>query len=87
MATSVCSQRDRESDEAQKETIYLESSTGKRGRMPGSRGGIRTGRPVAGKVETYPGRAERWVSTTKMPLRDERGQVIGTFGISRVVSV
>jgi two-component system, sensor histidine kinase and response regulator len=49
---------------------------------------IRTGEPVIGKVEleTYGGRADTWVSTTKMPLRDERGQIIGTFGISRDVT-
>src|ERR1700678_4380010 len=49
---------------------------------------IRTGEPIVGKVEleTYGGRADTWVSTTKMPLRDERGQVIGTFGISRDVT-
>jgi PAS domain-containing protein len=43
-----------------------------------------TGRPIAGKVEreTFSGGAERWVLTTKMPLRDERGLIIGTFGIS-----
>jgi PAS fold len=48
---------------------------------------IRTGRPIVGKLEreTYKGRADSWVSTTKMPLRDERGRIIGTFGISRVV--
>ena len=49
---------------------------------------IRTGEPIIGKVEleTYSGRAETWVSTTKMPLRDERGEIIGTFGISRDVT-
>ena len=46
---------------------------------------IRTGEPIVGKVEmeTYGGQTPTWVSTTKMPLRDEHGQIIGTFGISR----
>jgi len=46
---------------------------------------IRTGRAIVGKVqrETFKGRPQAWVTTTKMPLRDERGQIIGTFGISR----
>jgi PAS domain S-box-containing protein len=49
---------------------------------------IRTGEPIVGKVEreTYSGQAPAWVSTTKMPLRDAHGQVIGTFGISRDVT-
>jgi PAS domain-containing protein len=49
---------------------------------------IRTGIPVVGKVEkeTYPGQRETWVSTTKMPLRDERGKIVGIFGISREVT-
>jgi PAS domain S-box-containing protein len=49
---------------------------------------IRTGEPIVGKVEreTYGGRGDAWVSTTKMPLRDERGQIIGTFGISRDIT-
>jgi two-component system, sensor histidine kinase and response regulator len=50
---------------------------------------IRTGVPIIGKLEreTYKGRADAWVTTTKMPLRDERGQIIGTFGFSRDVTM
>jgi PAS domain S-box-containing protein len=49
---------------------------------------IRTGRPMIGKLEreTYKGRADAWVSTTKLPLRDERGKIIGTFGFTRDVT-
>jgi len=49
---------------------------------------IRTGEPIVGKVEqeTYGDRPDAWVSTTKVPLRDARGRVIGTFGISRDVT-
>ena len=49
---------------------------------------IHTGKPIAGQVEreTYTGRPDAWVSTTKMPLLDEDGQIIGTFGISRDVT-
>ncbi len=49
---------------------------------------IHTGKPIAGQVEreTYTGRPDAWVSTTKMPLLDDEGQIIGTFGISRDVT-
>src|SRR5437879_4343770 len=49
---------------------------------------IQTGKPIAGQVEreTYTGRPDAWVSTTKMPLLDDDGQIIGTFGISRDVT-
>ena len=49
---------------------------------------IETGRPVVAKDEreTWPDGNETWVSTTKMPLRDERGNVVGTFGISRDIT-
>ncbi len=49
---------------------------------------MRTGQPVVGKIEreTFVGRPECWVSSTKMPLRDTDGQIIGTYGISRDVT-
>lgn len=49
---------------------------------------IHTGNAIAGQVEreTYTGRPDAWVSTTKMPLLDDDGQIIGTFGISRDVT-
>lgn len=49
---------------------------------------IKTGKPLVGldeKTRLLDG-TEVWVSTTKMPLRDEKGQIIGTFGISRDVT-
>ena len=49
---------------------------------------IQTGQPVIGKIEreTFEGRPDRWASSTKMPLRDSDGRIIGTFGISRDVT-
>jgi phosphoserine phosphatase RsbU/P len=49
---------------------------------------IRSGKPIVDyeEKETWPDRDDTWVSTTKMPLRDGHGQVIGTFGISRDIT-
>ena len=49
---------------------------------------IHTGKPIIDyeERETWPDREDTWVSTTKMPLRDAQGNIIGTFGISRDIT-
>jgi len=48
---------------------------------------MRTGQPANKEErETWAGRPDTWVSTTKAPLRDEEGNVVGTFGISRDIT-
>ena len=49
---------------------------------------IRAGQPLLGREEkeTWPDGHETWVSTTKMPLRDGEGRIIGTFGVSRNIT-
>jgi PAS domain S-box-containing protein len=50
---------------------------------------IRTGRPLIGKVEKEILKKGdiSWVLTTKMPFRDQAGEIIGTFGISKDITV
>jgi PAS domain S-box-containing protein len=49
---------------------------------------IRTGQPMLAKEEkeTWPDGHVTWVSTTKMPLRDAHGNILGTFGVSHDVT-
>jgi PAS domain S-box-containing protein len=46
---------------------------------------LRTGRPVIDRLELhwYPRRRTGWCLTTKQPLRDENGNIVGLIGISR----
>ena len=50
---------------------------------------IQSGKPMVGieERETWTDGREAWVMTSKMPLRDELGTIIGTFGVSRDVTV
>jgi PAS domain-containing protein len=49
---------------------------------------MQTGQPIIDleERETWPNRPDTWVSTTKMPLRDAQGQIVGTFGTSRDIT-
>ena len=49
---------------------------------------IRTGQPIIDIEEkkTWSMQSATWVSTTKMPQKDEHGNIIGTFGISRDIT-
>jgi PAS domain S-box-containing protein len=50
---------------------------------------IRTGQPIFSKLEytALPDGKDYWVLSTKMPWRDKDGNIIGTFGISKDVTV
>jgi diguanylate cyclase (GGDEF)-like protein/PAS domain S-box-containing protein len=49
---------------------------------------IRSGQPAIGieEKETWPDGRESWVLTTKVPLKDRNGQIIGTMGISHNIT-
>jgi PAS domain S-box-containing protein len=46
---------------------------------------IETGNPIIAKeeIEVWADKPSTWISTTKMPLTNSKGEIIGTFGISR----
>jgi len=49
---------------------------------------IATGQPILEKEEkeTWPDGRETWVLTTKLPIFDQQGNIIGTMGISRDIT-
>jgi len=48
---------------------------------------MQTGKPIIGQVDTETRNGENaWVFSSKIPLRDADGNIIGTFGISRDIS-
>ncbi|MDB5389756.1 MAG: sensor protein [Planctomycetaceae bacterium] len=49
---------------------------------------MRTGEPILSREEQeiWPDGRETWVSSTKMQLKDDDGNVVGTFGISREIT-
>jgi PAS domain S-box-containing protein len=49
---------------------------------------IRTGQPIIGlpEKEVFPDGRVQWALTTKMPLHDAEGRIIGTFGISKNIT-
>jgi sigma-B regulation protein RsbU (phosphoserine phosphatase) len=49
---------------------------------------MRTGEPILGieEKETWADGKVTWVSTSKMPLRNEAGEIVGVFGVSRDIT-
>ena len=46
---------------------------------------VRTGQPMM-DMEEYAWNSKEWISTTKVPWRDDEGEIIGVIGISRDIS-
>lgn len=49
---------------------------------------IQQEQPLIAKEEfiEYPDGTSRWMSTTKLPLRDQQGQIVGTYGVSHDIT-
>ncbi len=49
---------------------------------------MKTGEPMLGveEKETWADGKDTWVSTSKMPLRDDAGEIVGVFGVSRNIT-
>lgn len=49
---------------------------------------IRTGEPIVDKeeLEVWDDQSVSWAATTKLPLYDSEGEIVGTFGISRDIT-
>ncbi len=49
---------------------------------------ISSGQPIIDveEQETWPDRPDSWVSTTGMPLRNQKNEIIGTFAVSRDIT-
>lgn len=49
---------------------------------------LATGNPIIGKIERsiLPGGTPIWISTTKMPIKDDNGNITGFVGVSRNVT-
>lgn len=71
-----------------KTDLDLFTSEHARGAMENERKIMENGEPLIGleEAETWADGHKTWVSTTKVPLRDPKGRIIGTFGLSRDIT-